>query len=60
MSQATEWFSWADCNKAKGEFSCSKESSNIVISTTQVAAEPRIIGWGIRFKLQMLCPQVDE
>ena len=27
-----------------------------------VAAElrPRIIGWGIRFKLQMLCPQEDE
>ena len=21
---------------------------------------PRIIGWGIRFKLQMLCPQEDE
>ena len=24
------------------------------------AALPRIIGWGIRFKLQMLCPEEDE
>ena len=24
------------------------------------AIRPRILGWGIRFKLQMLCPQKDE
>ena len=28
---------------------------------TQCARQcTRIIGWGIRFKLQMLCPQEDE
>ena len=27
---------------------------------TQDVSGTRIIGWGIRFKLQMLCPQEDE
>ena len=27
--------------------------------TTSIGSETRIIGWGIRFRLQMLCPQED-
>ena len=36
-----------------------REKLNIHITNTTLT-ESRIIGWGIRFKLQMLCPQEDE
>ena len=33
---------------------------SIVNGAAKARIIARIIGWGIRFKLQMLCPQEDE
>ena len=42
---------WCSCHPKRKEFLCC-----ILLIFDWIAFDARIIGWGIRFKLQMLCP----